>query len=187
MSMHRHRLGAFTLIELVVVIVVLAILGGVAIMRYHDVAPQARLAADSGSLAAINEALNQKYLANRMNSAGSASWITSPNQVAAVMHWDELPHGIRLSNNQFVDQRGNSYAFEAESATNPARIVVAAASAGASAGASGSSSAASGSGAAGGTGEGAGDTSGAGIMPQAAVLLIVALPWCSRPRRGDPA
>jgi len=185
MSSHDQQRRGFTLIELVVVIVVLAILGGVAIMRYHDVAPQAKAAADSGSLAGINEALNQKYLANRVNNAGPSSWITSPNQVAAVMHWDQLPHGITLSNSQFVDQRGNSYAFEAETASNSARIVAAAAGAGSGSGGSGSGSAAAGSGVAGGGTSGGG--SGAGIMPQAAVLLIVSLPWCSRPRREDAA
>jgi prepilin-type N-terminal cleavage/methylation domain-containing protein len=176
---------AFTLIELVVVIVVLAILSGAAIVRYYDVAPKARAAADGGALAGLNEALNQRYLANRMNAAATSSWITSPTQVATVMHWDNLPHGITITGNQFVDQRGNAYAFTAETASQPARIAFAA-------GASGSGAASSGSGGtpaltdSSGSGS-SGGSNGAGSIPASAALLIVVAPWLSRSRRGDPA
>lgn len=148
----------FTLIELIVVIVVLAILSGVAVLKYHDMAPQARASADRGALAGINEALNQRFLANRATGATSG-WITDPSQVASVMHWDQLPAGITINGNQFVDQRGNAYAFHPETATSPARV----------------SNAAGGSGSAGGSGGTASISAG--------VLVLCVAPWLARPER----
>lgn len=178
--------SGFTLIELIVVIVVLAILSGAAIVRYYDMAGSARTSADMGSLAGINEALNQKYLDNRMNSATASAWITTPGQVASVMQWDSLPHGITISNGQFVDQRGNSYAFVAETQTSPARIAVSGAGGGAGAGAGGSGGSGSGSGS-GGSGGGSGGSGGAGAIPEAALVMIALAPWLGRKRRGDAA
>lgn len=177
---------AFTLIELIVVIVVLAILSGAAIVRYYDHADRARSAADSGALAGINEALNQKYLANRMNNAPSASWVTLPAHVAPALEFDALPLGISIDGAQFVDQRGNRYDFIAETATAPARIALAAAGGSAGSGSAGSGSAGSGGagsgsgGSAGGSGGGAGAAS---IHPALALALLA--PFALRPTRAD--
>lgn len=167
---------AFTLIELIVVIVVLAILSGAAIVRYYDHADKARSAADSGALAAINEALNQKYLANRMNNAPSASWVTLPAHVAPALEFDALPSGISIDGAQFVDQRGNRYDLIAETATAPARIALAAAGGSAGSGGAGGGSGTSG----GGSGGGAGAAS---IHPALALALLA--PFALRPTRAD--
>lgn len=169
---------AFTLIELIVVIVVLAILSGAAIVRYYDHADRARSAADSGALAGINEALNQKYLANRMNNAPSASWVTLPAHVAPALEFDALPLGISIDGAQFIDQRGNRYDFIAETATAPARIALAAAGGAAGSG-SGGGAASGGSGGSGGGG-GAGAAS---IHPVLALALLA--PFVLRPTRAD--
>lgn len=182
-SDNDHR--AFTLIELVVVIVVLAILSGVAIVKYHDVSSQARRSADEGSLAGINQALHQKFLDNRMNNAGASSWITTPAQVATVMKWESLPQGITLNGGQFVDQRGNTYTFIAETQTQAARIAVSGASGGSGAGA-GAGGSGGGSGGSGGGG-GSGGSGGSGAIPEAALVMIALAPWLGRQRRGDTA
>lgn len=172
---------AFTLIELIVVIVVLAILSGAAIVRYYDHADKARSAADSGALAAINEALNQKYLANRMNNAPSASWVTLPAHVAPALEFDALPSGISIDGAQFVDQRGNRYDLIAETATAPARIALAAAGGSAGSGSAGSGGAGGGSGASGG---GSGGGAGAASIHPALALALLA-PFVLRPTRAD--
>lgn len=183
-SDNEHR--AFTLIELVVVIVVLAILSGVAIVKYHDISSEARRSADEGSLAGINEALHQKFLDNRMRDAGSSSWITTPAQVATVMQWESLPQGITVNGNQFVDQRGNTYTFIAETQTQAARIALSGSSSGSAAGAGGAGGSGGGSGGSGGAG-GSGGSGGSGAIPEAALVMIALAPWLGRRRRGDAA
>ncbi len=173
---------AFTLIELIVVIVVLAILSGAAIVRYYDHADRARSAADSGALAGINEALNQKYLANRMNNAPSASWVTLPAHVAPALEFDALPLGISIDGAQFIDQRGNRYDFIAESATAPARIALAAAGGAAGSG-SGGGAASGGSGGSGSSGSGGSGAGAASIHPALALALLA--PFALRPTRAD--
>lgn len=113
---------AFTLIELIAVLVVLAVLSGVALPRYFDYSARAKESADSASIAAINTALNDRFLQNRLADADAASWITDPQDVASVMEGEELPFGITLDNQQFTDQRGLTYDFVAETESAPARL-----------------------------------------------------------------
>jgi len=151
----------FTLIELVAVLVVLAILAGVALPRYFNRGDQAKQAADEQVLAVINTALVQKYTANRMNSAPSNQWITQMSQVASVLQFDSLPSGTHLSGNDFVDQRGNRYVLTPETETSAARVAVAAADQQQQ------------------QNEGAGSVA----MPMLAMCL---LPWMARDRRDGP-
>jgi prepilin-type N-terminal cleavage/methylation domain-containing protein len=122
--------SAFTLVELIVVIVVLAILSGAAIVKYNDYSVKAREAADVASIAGMNEALSQRYLANVVTGASEASRITTAAQVASVMQGDVLPFGIVLDGSQFVDQRGNRYDLEPETAVSAGRIALAVPAAG---------------------------------------------------------
>lgn len=121
-SPRRGRAAAFTLVELIVVIVVLGVLAGVAIPKYYDYTTAARTSADEASIAGINEALSHAYLDHRVTGAGSSSWITALSQVAGVMDTGELPHGITISGSNLVDQRGNTYALTAETAAAPAHV-----------------------------------------------------------------
>jgi prepilin-type N-terminal cleavage/methylation domain-containing protein len=57
----RVRRGAFTLVELVVVIVVLAILSGVAIPKIVDYTTQARESSIKGTLGAVRSAIATHY------------------------------------------------------------------------------------------------------------------------------
>jgi prepilin-type N-terminal cleavage/methylation domain-containing protein len=172
----------FTLVELIVVIVVLAILSGAAIVRYYDYTDHARHAADAGSLGGINEALNQKYLANRMADAPQSAWVTLPAHVAPALEFDALPFGIVIDNGEFVDQRGNRYELIPETVSSPARIAVASAGAGGAGGPG-----APGSGGAGGEGGGGGTTGGAAAIPPQAIPLILGAMLLPRPRREGGA
>lgn len=112
----------FTLIELIAVLVVLAVLSGVALPRYFDYSARAKESADQASIAAINTALNDIFLQNQMNDADANARITAAAQVASVMEGDELPYGIVLDAGEFTDQRGNTYTFIAETEEIPARL-----------------------------------------------------------------
>lgn len=71
---------AFTLIELTVVVVVLAILAATAIPRYFDHSARAKVAAARASRAALVEAVNQHRLANAANGAATV-WPASIDTV----------------------------------------------------------------------------------------------------------
>ena len=60
-NVRRHRRSAFTLIELVAVIVVLAILAGVAIPKYIDYAANAKASACKGILGGVRSAIANFY------------------------------------------------------------------------------------------------------------------------------
>jgi prepilin-type N-terminal cleavage/methylation domain-containing protein len=176
----------FTLVELIVVIVVLAILSGAAIVRYYDHAGKAKDAADAGALGGINEALNHKHLANRMADAPQSAWVTLPAHVAPALEFDALPFGIVIQNGEFVDQRGNRYQLIPETATSPARIALASTGAGGGGGpgAPGSGGAGGGAGAGGG---GGGTTGGAAAIPPQAIPVILGALLLGRPRREGGA
>lgn len=72
----RHPLArAFTLVELIVVIVVLAILSGVAIPKYFDYAAKAKESACKGTLGAVRSGI-ANFHANSIVSNGTATWPT---------------------------------------------------------------------------------------------------------------
>jgi type II secretory pathway pseudopilin PulG len=150
------------LIELVAVIVVLAILSGIAIPRYINYRAKAQQTADEASIAGINTALGQRYLNNRSTDADSSAWVTAASGVASAMDTGQLPLGITLTGSTFTDQRGNSYTFTAETATSPARLAIEVA----------------GSGGSGSGGGGGGSAEMPGLM-----IVVAALPWMARPRR----
>ncbi len=175
---------AFTLVELVVVIVVLAILAGAAIVRYYDYGDKAKESADLGSLGAINEALNQQYLAHRLHDVAAPSWITLPAHVAPALQFDALPNGITIEGAQFVDQRGLRYDLTPETATSPARIAVGATVSG---GAGSPGAPASGGAGGGGGGGGGGTSGGIAAMPIALAPGLLAIVLLMRPRRPGAA
>ena len=69
-----HVRSAFTLVELIVVIVVLAILAGVAIPKYIDYSANAKSASCHGVLGNVREAIDAFYANSAYN--GTAAWPT---------------------------------------------------------------------------------------------------------------
>lgn len=120
--MMRHC-RAFTLIELIAVIVVLAILAAVALPKYFDYSSDAKDSADAGAISAIETALQMAHLNHRLDAAPSDVWITSVDDIEAVMEAGRLPEGITIDDDdKIVDQRGNTYTFTAETADGPATL-----------------------------------------------------------------
>jgi len=112
----------FSLIELIAVMVVLAILAGVALPRYIDYSSDAKEAADEASLGGIKTALQHAYMNHQVEDAPEDEWITSVYDIADVMETGELPKGITISNGRLVDQRGNEYTLVPQTADSSARI-----------------------------------------------------------------
>jgi len=118
--MSRSR--GFTLIELIAVIVVLAILAGVALPRYFDYSDDAKESADEGAIGGIRTALNLAHLDHRVNDAPQSRWINSLDDIAPVMEGGALPEGITIENDVLIDQRGNTYTLTPETRTSPALL-----------------------------------------------------------------
>lgn len=86
-----RRSSAFTLIELVVVIVVLAILSGVAIPKYLDYSSKAKESACKGTLGAVRSAIANWY-ANQLVTTGTASYPTLTQlQTAGTVMQEAMP------------------------------------------------------------------------------------------------
>lgn len=86
--------GGFTLVELLAVIVVLAVLAGVAAPRYFDLRDRAQRSAAAGARAALQEAV----LGWRLNTAatGAAAWPPNLTVVLAGREGERLLNPYRL-------------------------------------------------------------------------------------------
>ena len=120
----------FTLVELLVVIVLLAILSGVAFGKYIDYTANAKQAADQGCIGAIRSSLSYAFVQHRANNDAAPAWVASVSDIASTLQPPTLPEGITIVGSQLKDRRGNFYDFIAESASLPARVVLAAGSPG---------------------------------------------------------
>jgi len=115
---------AFTLIELVVVVVIIALLVGIALPRYFDHAARAKESADAGAMSGITTALKMAYMQHRMSDAPAGQWIDEVEDIAAIMNAGMLPEGITIDSGKLVDQRGNTYTLTPETATSAASIAL---------------------------------------------------------------
>ncbi|MCC6321486.1 MAG: prepilin-type N-terminal cleavage/methylation domain-containing protein [Phycisphaerales bacterium] len=86
-----RKSSAFTLIELVVVIVVLAILSGVAIPKYLDYSSKAKESACKGTLGAVRSAIANWY-ANQLVATGTGAYPTLTQlQTSGTVMQDTIP------------------------------------------------------------------------------------------------
>jgi prepilin-type N-terminal cleavage/methylation domain-containing protein len=89
---------AFTLIELIAVIVVLAILAGVAIPKYIDYTANARASATKGTLGAVRSAIANFYANSAVNGSPAFPTLTQLQTTGTVMQ-EMLPANPYNSSN----------------------------------------------------------------------------------------
>ncbi|CAN5838626.1 hypothetical protein BH11PLA1_BH11PLA1_18830 [soil metagenome] len=80
----------FTLIELIAVIVVLAILAGVAVPKYFDYSDRARLAATQGTLGNVRSAIQNFYANSTLSGTAAYPTLVQLQTVGTVLQ-DQLP------------------------------------------------------------------------------------------------
>lgn len=81
---------AFTLIELIAVIVVLAILAGVAIPKYFDYSTQAKVSSCKATLGSVRQAIGTFYGQNAVNNIDAYPTLAQLQAVGTVMQ-EPLP------------------------------------------------------------------------------------------------
>lgn len=89
MLANRRRLG-FTLIELIAVIVVLAILAGVAVPRYFDYTDRARTSAVQGTLGNVRSAIQNFYANASLAGTPAYPTLTQLQTLGSVLQ-DQMP------------------------------------------------------------------------------------------------
>jgi prepilin-type N-terminal cleavage/methylation domain-containing protein len=77
--------GAFTLIELIVVIVVLAILSGIAVPKYIDYTAKARESAVRGALGGVRSAITNFYGSSAANGSPTFPTLVQVQTIGSVM------------------------------------------------------------------------------------------------------
>ena len=115
-----HR--GFTLIELIAVIVILAVMAGVAVPKYFDSSSKAKEAADKTSIDGITSAMQMAFLQHQLENSPASEYITSVDKIAAIMESGKLPNGIVTHGALLEDQRGHRYLLIAETSTRAARL-----------------------------------------------------------------
>ncbi len=113
----------FTLIELVVVIVIIAILVGIALPKYYDHSAAAKESADVAAIAGMNTALRLAYMDHRMTEAPPSQWIDDVDDLPEIMNHQRLPEGVSIVAGKIVDQRGNSYTLVPETAAQAGTLI----------------------------------------------------------------
>ena len=102
LAIRNSRARAFTLVELIVVIVVLAILSGVAIPKYFDYAAKAKESACRGTIGATRSAVANFY-ANSIVNTATATFPTLGNmQTIGTVMQEQIPANPYSNSNAIV-------------------------------------------------------------------------------------
>ena len=86
----KPREAAFTIIELVFVIVLLSLLAATAVPKFWSIQDDATISAAQGARAALAEAVRQAYLASAVTNGGQPSFPADLNDVLASVQDDSL-------------------------------------------------------------------------------------------------
>ena len=98
MNHHSAHRRAFTLIELIVIIVVLAILSGVAIPKYIDYTANAKSSVGKATLGAVRSAVVNFYAASNLTGAATYPTLVQMQTLGTVMQEALPPNPYNASN-----------------------------------------------------------------------------------------
>ena len=102
LAIRNSRARAFTLVELIVVIVVLAILSGVAIPKYFDYAAKAKESACRGTIGATRSAVANFYANSIVNTATAAFPTLVNMQTIGTVMQEQIPANPYNNSNAIV-------------------------------------------------------------------------------------
>ena len=102
----NHQRTGFTLIELIAVIVVLAILAGVALPKYFDYSSQAQESATKGTLGGVRAGIANFYANQAVNGNARYPTFAEFTQLGTVMQ-EPLPENPYNDDNNVRDADGS--------------------------------------------------------------------------------
>jgi prepilin-type N-terminal cleavage/methylation domain-containing protein len=101
MRMNARKRNAFTLIELIAVIVVLAILAGVALPKYFDYAAQAKVSACKGALGGVRAGIANYYANSALTGTAAYPTLVQLETLGTVMQ-EPIPDNPYQNDNDVV-------------------------------------------------------------------------------------
>jgi general secretion pathway protein G len=107
-NMKRRRQNAFTLIELLLVLVILTVLAAIVVPKFTGRAEQARLAAAKGDIRNMETALNAFEIDNGRFPSADEGLGALATQPSALTNW----HGPYIEHGVPADPWGNAYVYK---------------------------------------------------------------------------
>lgn len=119
-----RALRAFTILECVVLLLILAVLTGVATPVYLDYRDRCYEQQDIADIDSINHALQLAYREHRAQGAIERLWIVQLDDAPRVLPGHRWPAELIITPRRIIDRRGFEYELEPETAESPAVLSV---------------------------------------------------------------